>query len=255
MRWQDTGEGIGVIQFTMAMLAVYIAVFLAEVTQTNLAVLQAFPWRLGHGETWRLLTGTALHGGLLHFGFNIMWFFRFSQAIERWLGPWAALGMYVFFAAGAGAPQAVFSEGFAIGASGVVYGLFGFLWVCRRRYDIAAEIITPPVVQTMIGWLIICAVINRFGGNIANIAHLFGLVFGCLLGLIVVATRRTRWPLIAATALLWAQLVSLTLKPVWEQVIRPVPVINSAYRFVELDEAIWQAMENAHGKIDAARVW
>ncbi|MFI5380817.1 MAG: rhomboid family intramembrane serine protease [Tepidisphaerales bacterium] len=255
MPWQETDDGIGAIQFTLAILAVCAAVFLAELTNTNVAVLQVFPWRLGHGEAWRLLTSTLLHGSILHFLFNMLWFYRLSRAVERWLGPWISLGFYAFLAVGAGAPQAVFSGGTAIGASGVVYGLFGFLWVCRRRYDIAAETVTPPVVQTMLAWLAICFVLNVFGGNIANVAHIFGLLFGWLVGQIVVATRRTRWPLIAGTALLWCLLLSLTYLPVWEKVIHPLPWLGGQYRWVKTPQADWPEIEENWGRINPLRTF
>ncbi len=251
MRWQESGQGIGVIQFTMAILAVCVAVFLAQLSGTSLAPLQAFPWRLGRGEAWRLLSSTLLHGGILHFAFNMLWFYRLNQAIERWLGPWTAMGLFIFLAVGAGSPQAVFggySIG-AIGASGVVYGLFGFLWVCRRRYDIAAEAVTPPVIQTMLAWMGLCFLLNFFGGNIANIAHVFGLLFGWLIGQIVVATRNVRWPLIAGTAALWCLLLSLTYLPVWNTVTSPIPRLHERYGWVDLDESDWRDAEEKLGRV------
>ncbi|MGA2498113.1 MAG: rhomboid family intramembrane serine protease [Tepidisphaeraceae bacterium] len=248
MPWQETDDGIGAMQFTMAVLAVSAAVFIAELTDTNVAMLQVFPWRLGQGEVWRLLTSTLLHGSILHFLFNMVLFYRFSRAIERWLGPWLAMGVYVFVAVGAGAPQAVFSGDTAIGASGVVYGLFGMLWVCRRRYDIAAETVTPHVVQFLLAWLGICVVLNMFGGNIANVAHVFGLLFGWLVGQIVVATRRTRWPIVAGTVVLWGLLLSFTYAPLWARVIRPLPWLGEQYRFVALPQTDWAEAEEHLGR-------
>ena len=37
-------------QFTMAMIAVFIAVFGAQFTRANLSALGSYPWRLGDGE-------------------------------------------------------------------------------------------------------------------------------------------------------------------------------------------------------------
>lgn len=254
MKWQETG-GIESVQFTMAMLAVYVAVFGAQFTGANLAVLQLFPWRLGHGEIWRLVTCTLLHGSIIHFAFNMIWFFRFSQAIERWLGPWIALGMYVLFAIGSGAAQALGSGGMAIGASGVVYGMFGFLWVTRRRYDIAAEAVPQQVVQTMLGWLVICVLINHFGGNIANTAHVFGLIFGYLIGYVVVARRRWRIPVVLGTAVLWLALLSLTYRPIWERTLFHMPYLKQQYMWVLMDESQWQEAEDALGRTTPNSVW
>src|SRR5436853_6207874 len=106
MPWQQSRDGLESIPITLALLAIFIGVYIAELNGINTAVLQAFPWRLGHGEIWRLLTSTLVHGGMLHLIFNAIWFFRFNQAVERWLGPVPTLLMYAFFAIGAGAAPA-----------------------------------------------------------------------------------------------------------------------------------------------------
>jgi membrane associated rhomboid family serine protease len=253
-------HGLGSIQFTLGMVVLFIAVFIAEWMEKNLAPLQAFPWRLGNFESWRLVTSTVLHGSILHVVFNTIWFLRFNQAIERWLGPWMAVALYAVFAVGSGAPQAVFAGGGgglgAIGASGVVYGLFGFLWVCRRRYDIAAEAVPPQVVQIMLGWIVVCAVVNFFGGNIGNTAHIFGLLFGWLLGQIVVARHHIRPRLIAGTAALWLLLLSLTWLPVWQRTLKHIPVIRSQYSMVEDPRDDWESIdERRFGVIPVRRAF
>src|SRR5688572_18263907 len=98
MPWQPLDDETPM--FTYAMMAVFIAVFGAQITHANLAMLHVFPWRVGSGEVWRLVTSTAMHGSILHFVFNMAWFIRFSTAIERWLGPWIAMAMYLLFALG-----------------------------------------------------------------------------------------------------------------------------------------------------------
>lgn len=245
MPWQETGDhGIWDVQFTAAMLAVYIAVFGAEYTHANLGMLEAFPWRISHGETWRLLTCTVLHGGIIHILFNALWFFRFSSAIERWLGPWITLGLYIFFAAGASAAQFLWSALPAVGASGAVYGLFGFLWVTRRRYDIAAEVTPPSTIQIMLGWLVICAVLNLFGSNIANVAHLFGLLFGWLAGQVVVARKGQRIPIILGSAALWLGLLAMTYAPVWDRTVAHLPVLNQNSGWMHIPEDKWPRLES-----------
>ena len=229
-------------QFTFAMMAVYIAVFGAQCTGSNLAMLYAYPWRVGHGEVWRLITATALHGSILHFLFNMSLFFPLSRALERWLGPWVALLMYVFFALGSGAPQALEGSS-AIGASGVVYALFGFLWVCRRRYDVAAEAVTPAIIETMLAWLAICAVVNFFGGHIANTAHVFGLIFGWLVGQVVVARKKYKAPIALGTLALWGLLVALTYLPVWERTGARLPYVGRRYTQLQIPKDDWKEWE------------
>ena len=59
----------------------------------------------------------------------------------------------------------------------------------KKKDDFAAEVVTPVTIQAMLSWLVICFLINAtgaFGVSIANSAHLAGLLFGWLLGQVVV---------------------------------------------------------------------
>src|SRR5438309_598893 len=96
--------------FTYAMLATYLAVFAAQFVGANgLTYLEPWPWLLGHGEMWRLITATVMHGSIMHLAFNLIFFLRFCLVIENWLGPWMALLLYALFAAGSCAAQQLIS--------------------------------------------------------------------------------------------------------------------------------------------------
>lgn len=67
---------------------------------------------------------------------------------------------------------------FAIGASGAVYGLFGFLWI-RPMIDPGYPIrMVPMNVALMLGWLVFCMTPAMTG--VANGAHLGGLIAGMM---------------------------------------------------------------------------
>jgi membrane associated rhomboid family serine protease len=217
--------------FTYAALAVFIAFFGAQLNRSDLSRFYAFPWRVADGEVWRLLTATCLHGSILHVAFNAAMFVRFSKVVDDWLGPWAALGLYVFFAVSSNAAQLIVSSGpfGAVGASGVVYGLFGFLWVMARRHPGAADAANPAVVQTMLAWLVVCFVVNLFGGNIANTAHLAGLGLGWLVGQTVVARRRWRVPIALATLAAWTLPLLFSQRPVFNPTLGRVPPLRAGY--------------------------
>src|SRR2546423_631342 len=198
-------EDHGPPMFTYAAMAAFIAFFGAQYKQFDLSKFYAFPWRIADGELWRLITCTFLHGSIIHIAFNAVLFLRFSTVIDNWLGPWFALFFYVFLALSASAAELLVSPFvILVGASGVVYGLFGFLWVLSRRRDDAAEAANKHIAETLFGWLIICAVINFFDGNIGNTAHVMGLLLGWLVGQIFVARKKWRIPLTLATILVWA---------------------------------------------------
>jgi membrane associated rhomboid family serine protease len=233
--------------FTYAMAAALIAVFAAQGTNSDVTRLLSFPWRLGSGEIWRLVTCTLVHGSILHFVFNFAMFLRFSTAIERWLGPWVAMLMYILFALPSAAAESLWSGNVVVGASGVVYGMFGFLWVTRRRYDIAAEVVTPYMIQLMLGWLVVGFVVGMFGAPLGNVAHLIGMACGWLLGQAVIANRRRRIPLILATAALTILLVVCVWKPAYDRTLAHIPWLTWQYQYqINRPEIEWPVREQRY---------
>jgi len=228
--------------FTYAMMAVFIAFFAAQFKGFDLIKFRAFPWRVADGEVWRLLTATFLHASVFHIIFNTTLFFRFSTVIDGWLGPWGALLAYVLFASSSNAMQLLVSSGNeVVGASGVVYGLFGFLWVMSRRRDDAADAANKYMVETMLIWLGICAVINFFGGNIGNAAHIWGLLLGWLAGQAFVARKKHKPLMIAAFVVAWALPIALSQRPIWERTLAYLPSLGQRYeRAAPVESRKWR---------------
>jgi membrane associated rhomboid family serine protease len=228
-------EDNGPPMFTYAALAAFVAFFGAQYSGTaDLSKFYSFPWRVADGEYWRLITCTFLHGGVLHIVFNLALFLRFSPVLDNWLGPWFALAFYAVVAASSSAAQLLVSASpwGLVGASGVVYGLFGFLWVMSRRRDDAASVVNQHMVETLIVWLVICAVVNYFGGNIGNTAHAMGLLVGWMVGQTFVARRQWRLPLAVATLLVAALPLVLLQPPVWRATLGQVPPFSRWYPHV-----------------------
>src|SRR5262249_30799680 len=66
------------------------------------------------------------------------------------------------------------------GMSGVVYGLFGYVWM-KSRYEPGLGLaMSPNTVFIMVGWFFLCL----FGavGAVANVAHGVGLLAGMAIG-------------------------------------------------------------------------
>jgi membrane associated rhomboid family serine protease len=215
--------------FTFAALAAFVAFFGAQYQHFDLAKFNAYPWRVADGQYWRLITCTFLHANLLHILMNGALFLRFSMVIDNWLGPWTALALYVFIAISSSAAQLLVDPFWMVGASGVVYGLFGFLWVMSRRNADAAHAANPHVVQALLVWLGICALINAFGGPIANTAHVMGLLLGWLAGQTVVARKRWRIPMAVATLIVWAIPLIFIQRPVWNRTLANIAPFNHWY--------------------------
>jgi GlpG protein len=164
------------------------------------------------GQIWRPFTTSLLHGDLLHAAFNIYWMVKFGTVIENRYGSYRTLGLITLLCYGAMLPQFVIATytiplgaaGRTVGLSGAMYGLFGFLWIARRRVPEFWEACDQRVVQVLLAWLVFCIVLTRLDFmSIANIAHFAGLVFGCLYALAVYAAKgRPAWMALAVTSTL-----------------------------------------------------
>jgi GlpG protein len=145
------------------------------------------------GEVWRFVTPMFLHGDEFHLAFNMLWIFFLGSVIEKLHGSLffallviltqlGGMALQVGLPAEDWVPKSLHGSPFVVGASGAVYGLFGFLlvrpWV-DRRYPIN---LVPINVVLMIAMLV--AGILEFVPNVANGAHLGGLAAGLILGAI-----------------------------------------------------------------------
>lgn len=151
------------------------------------------------GQVWRFVTPMFLHGDEVHLLFNMLWIFFLGSAIERLHGSVflvllaastqiAGMMFQILVPAADFFPQVFDGSPFAIGASGAVYGLFGFLWV-RPAVDPSYPIhLVPMNVVLMLGWLVLC--MTPLIKDIANGAHLGGLFAGMLAAMLAHAIRR-----------------------------------------------------------------
>jgi GlpG protein len=74
------------------------------------------------------------------------------------------------------------------GMSGVIFGIFGYLWI-KTRFDPTAGIFLPSQTISMaLIWLVLC--FTGIFGSVANWAHLGGLVTGCAIAYSPVAWRK-----------------------------------------------------------------
>ncbi len=141
------------------------------------------------GEVWRLVTPLFLHGDEFHLAFNMLWIFFLGSTIERLHGSVFFTALVLLTQVGGmmlqvslppvdWLPASLHGSPFAIGASGAVYGLFGFLWI-RPIVDADYPIhMDPTNVVLMLGWLVVC--ITPLIPNVANGAHIGGLVAGVI---------------------------------------------------------------------------
>jgi len=143
------------------------------------------------GEVHRLITPIFIHFSILHLLFNMLWLRTLGGTVEMNRGSWRLLLMVLTIAVTSNLAQYVWSGPFFGGMSGVVFGLFGYMWM-KSRYDPQSGFFIPPqLVFLMIGWMIFCYIGPL---NIANAAHTVGLLAGVLMGLWPVLKRHLAGP-------------------------------------------------------------
>lgn len=142
-------------------------------------VKQAF----ANGQYWRILTGAALHGGVMHLFFNCYAFYVLGKLIET-LSNRAHLAIIFLLAAiGGGLLSFIFlPDGNSVGASGGIIGFLGYLTIygfLRRG------LLTGQFLKNMLFNVgLIAAYGIYFRESIDNFAHLGGLIVGAVYGFI-----------------------------------------------------------------------
>jgi GlpG protein len=136
---------------------------------------------LAKGELWRAITPIFIHADFIHLAFNMSMFYQFGRLVEAtrstaWAGM-AVLVIAVISNMSQGlAPDALGGSPFFMGMSGVVYGLFGYAWVKSKFDPQPGFYLSPVTVLILMGWLVLC--MTPAIQNIANVAHVVGLVVG-----------------------------------------------------------------------------
>lgn len=132
--------------------------------------------QINHGEVWRLITPIFLHFGPMHLIFNMLWTYQLGMQIEPKIGSFRFLLMVLLIAGLSNALQFQFHPSFFGGMSGVVYGLFGYIWVRGKLEPESGFFLPQQTITYMLLWHVLCS----FGliPNVANWAHGGGLVTG-----------------------------------------------------------------------------
>lgn len=163
--------------------------FNAIVFEGGEAYLLPIAYSLEQGQWWRLITPMLLHFGWLHLAMNMLWFWELGRRIELHQGSWFVLVFTLVSALLSNVSQFWFSGPILFGGlSGVLYALLGFCWIYQRINPVAAYNLPKGVVGMMLVWLVLClvGVVSAMGfGQIANAAHVSGLVLGCVAGAVM----------------------------------------------------------------------
>ncbi len=133
-------------------------------------------------QPWRMLTALFLHGSFLHILFNMYSLLVFGPILERSLGRWRFLALYLLSGFGGSVAVLLIAPTSAVlGASGAIFGLLGAFFVIQRRLGgNNLQLIIVIGLNLVIGFVI---------PNIAWQAHIGGLVVGGIVAFVFLRTR------------------------------------------------------------------
>ncbi|MCO7188203.1 MULTISPECIES: rhomboid family intramembrane serine protease [unclassified Pseudoalteromonas] len=133
---------------------------------------------------WRWITPAFLHFGLLHLVVNLFCWVYLGHLVERRLGNWVLSALFIVGALLSNWVQYLLAGANFGGLSGVVYALLGFCWIHSVLHPKSPPLICTPVVGLMLAWMVLGFTDVLFI-NMANWAHLFGLLAGIGVAILV----------------------------------------------------------------------
>ncbi len=138
------------------------------------------------GEVWRLFTPALMHANPIHILFNLLMFRQLGTLIEVRRGTLRLAVLVLVSAAISNCGQYFWDERTGLirpfmGLSGVVYALFGYIWMKGLYQPEQRMAVHPNSVNIMLIWLVAC--MSGALGPIANAAHFVGLAVGIVAGL------------------------------------------------------------------------
>lgn len=127
---------------------------------------------------YRLIGPAFFHFTWLHIVFNTMWWWQLGGTIERELGKGALINLLLISAIISNTAQFLVSGPSFGGLSGVVYALFGYVWWYGWLAPEKGMSLSKPVIGILLFFMLL-GFAEALPMNMANTAHLFGLISGC----------------------------------------------------------------------------
>ena len=148
----------------------------------NYLTTTSFDYVLANHEYWRLITPIFIHFSIMHIAFNLLWVWDIGRKIEKFIGSAFYLVLVLVTALASNYLQYLDIESPLFGGmSGVVYAIIGFAWLAPQLIPNCPNLISKPIMVFLMLWLALgyTSFFSQIGlGEIANTAHLIGLVCG-----------------------------------------------------------------------------
>lgn len=180
--------------YTYALLACIAAVFAAQFLTSQdpqFALVDRFSAYFAgfdkqqflKGEYWRILTGTLIHSGILHFAMNSYALYNLGRLMELLSNRAHMAIVFVLSALGGGMLSLAFNpEVASVGASGGIIGFLSYLavYAFKRRKFVSREFRKSLLVN--IGFILLLGFV--LFNIVDNYGHIGGLIVGALYGLV-----------------------------------------------------------------------
>jgi GlpG protein len=140
------------------------------------------------GQVWRLITPIFVHFGALHLLFVSLGLLDLGRRVEATSGTAALAAMVLAFGVVGNVAQYMAAGPAFGGLSGVLFGLFAFVWVLARRAPESGYALREGEVIVLAIWAGACLL--GLMGPVGNAAHAAGFVAGLVAGGLSLALRR-----------------------------------------------------------------
>lgn len=137
----------------------------------------------------RLLGPAFFHFSWLHIVFNTMWWWQLGGSIESTMGKFSLINLLIISALFSNVGQFYVSGANFGGLSGVVYALVGYVWFIGWLMPEKGLSLSKPIIGFMLFWLLL-GYTSLMPINVANTAHLLGLLSGCMVAYIQVLKEK-----------------------------------------------------------------
>jgi membrane associated rhomboid family serine protease len=198
--------GSKIAVFLYLIIAVNILVFLQSITSPEaynqlIETSSLVPEQIMKGKNlWTLVTSMFLHADIIHIALNMFFLLLSGDLVERELGNFRFLGLYLACGVIAGLFHSYLNSAStvpAIGASGAIFGvlaalaiLFPFRWLLKLFGFIPIPM--PAIIFVFVTILTETAYVSSgIVENVAHTAHVGGFLAGVFLTLLFVPKKRT----------------------------------------------------------------
>lgn len=139
------------------------------------------------GEWWRLFTNTFIHGGLLHFAFNMWCLWSLGRLAEAVYGHWTFAAVYILCGLSGSLGTILWNPLVSsVGASGAIFGIAGALISSfyLGEFSLPRSAISG-MLRSVVAFVGYNLVFGAMIAHIDNAAHIGGLVMGLILGALI----------------------------------------------------------------------